>query len=438
MPETEQNLAKTGEIMSPSHPQSASSETPLVPLLKVDHPLVQLSSTLDWDYFEQEFASLASEVGRPPLPTRLMVGLHYLKALYDESDESVIEKWIENPYWQYFCGEQNFQHDFPCHPSSLVKWRKRVGVNGVEKLLKQVLRTAIQYQALTKRELKSVTVDTTVQQKAIAFPTDARLYDKARQALVRAAKAQAIKLRQTYVRVGKQALFKQSRYASACQRKRAQQQTKKLRTFLGRVIRDLERKMTPLPPALQPLVDRAKQIYQQQKHDSNKCYSVHAPEVACIAKGKAHQRYEFGCKVAIVTTTRSNWIVAIAAHPGNPYDGATLKPALVQMERLTHQRPQQALVDQGFRGKDHHPEDVEVLVCDQRKRPASLKRLLKRRSAIEPVIGHSKQDHGLGRNYLRGELGDQLNALLVGCGFNLRKLCRFLISASLESAQTAT
>ncbi|MBW4517875.1 MAG: transposase [Timaviella obliquedivisa GSE-PSE-MK23-08B] len=163
--------------MSPSHPPSASSETLLAPLLKVDHPLVQLSSTLDWDYFEQEFASLASEVGRPPLPTRLLVGLHYLKALYDESDESVIVECLENPYWQYFCGEQNFQHDFPCHPSSLVKWRKRVGANGVEKLLKQVLRIAMQYQALTKRELKGVTVDTTVQQKAIAFPTDARLYE---------------------------------------------------------------------------------------------------------------------------------------------------------------------------------------------------------------------------------------------------------------------
>jgi transposase, IS5 family len=258
------------------------------------------------------------------------------------------------------------------------------------------------------------------------------LYDKARRALARAAKAQAIKLRQSYVRVGKQALFKQSRYASVCQPKRAQQQTRKLRTFLGRVIRDIERKMIPLPPALQSLIERAKQIYQQQKQDSNKCYSVHAPEVSCIAKGKANRRYEFGCKVAIVTTTMSNWIVAIAAHGGNPYDGATLNPALVQMERLTQQRPQQALVDQVFRGKDHHPTDVEVLVCDKRKRTPSVKRLLKRRSAIEPVIGHSKQSHGLGRNYLQGEQGDQVNALLVGCGFNLRKLCRFLASASLK------
>ncbi|HEY9629429.1 MAG TPA: transposase [Coleofasciculaceae cyanobacterium] len=169
-------------------------------------------------------------------PLGALVGWHYLKAMYNESDESVVEKWSENPYWQYFCGERVFQHDLPCHPTSLVKWRKRVGVEGVEKLLSQVLRTAMSQKAFTQSELKQVTVDTTVQEKAVAFPTDARLYDKARRALVRAAKAQAIKLRQSYTRVGKLALFKQSRYAATGKRKQACQQTKKLRTFLGRVI----------------------------------------------------------------------------------------------------------------------------------------------------------------------------------------------------------
>lgn len=182
--------------MSQSSPPD--SATPLVPLLKSDHPLVKLAGAIDWSYFEAEFSNQNVEVGRPGLPTRLMVGLHYLKAMYDGSDESVVEKWTENPYWQYFCGEDFFQHDLPCHPSSVVKWRKRVGVEGVEKLLKQVLRTAMGQKALSKNELKRVTVDTTVQPKAIAFPTDAKLYEKARRALVQVAKTHAIKLRQSY------------------------------------------------------------------------------------------------------------------------------------------------------------------------------------------------------------------------------------------------
>ena len=239
---------------------------------------------MDWDYFEAGFTQPSGETaGRPALPARLLVGLHYLKAMYDESDESVVEKWSENSYWQYFCGEQVFQHDFPCHPTSLVQWRKRVGLEGVEKLLKQVLQTAVTQKAFIKSDLKQVNVDTAVQEKAVAFPTDARLYDKARRALVRAAKARSIKLRQSYTRVGKLALFKQSRYAATGKRKQARQQAKKLRTFLGRVIRDIERKLSPISQPLQSLIESAKQIQTQQRQDSNKCYSVHAPEVECIA-----------------------------------------------------------------------------------------------------------------------------------------------------------
>lgn len=166
--------------------------------LNLEHPLVKLSQAIDWSEFEREFGKqTSSEGGRPLLPTRLMVGLHYLKALYDESDESVVAKWVENPYWQYFCGEETFQHELPCHPSSLPKWRKRVGVEGVEKLLRQVVRTAMSQQALKPSEIAKVNVDTTVQEKAIAFPTDARLYEKARRALVRVARQHHIKLRQS-------------------------------------------------------------------------------------------------------------------------------------------------------------------------------------------------------------------------------------------------
>jgi IS5 family transposase len=400
-------------------------------LLAHEHPLYQLADAINWARFEADLGALYTETaGRPGLPTRLMVGLHYLKYLFDESDESVVAKFVENPYWQHFCGCLYFEHELPCHPTSLVKWRRRLGAAGVEKLLTETLSTAKREGALGEREIKRVNVDTTVQEKAVAFPTDARLYHKARRALVRAARIADIPLRQTYVRLGKQALARQGRYAQARQMKRARRETKRLRQYLGRVIRDIRRKRPRPAPALKSLLERSERIFRQQRHDTKKVYSVHAPEVECIAKGKAHKPYEFGCKVAVVTTSRSNWVVGIDAVHENPYDGATLSPALKQVERVTAVRPEEAFVDRGFKGAAHHPEDVSVYVSGRKRLTRALKALLRRRSAIEPVIGHLKQEHGMQRNHLLGQEGDRINALLTGCGFNLRKLWRFFKSAA--------
>jgi transposase, IS5 family len=399
--------------------------TPLQELLNREHPLFRLAGAINWQVFEDEFGKLYAEgVGRPALPTRLLVGLHYLKHLYNVSDEVVVASWLENPYWQYFCGEEFFRHELPCAPTSLVKWRQRVGVTGVEQLLKQSLDTAQRAGALKPAEVKRVNVDTTVQEKAIAFPTDARLYHKARRALVRLARVLQYKLRQSYERVGKQALVRQGRYAAAQQMKRARQQTRQLRTYLGRVLRNLERFVGPLTERQARLLVIARRIFEQRREDHGKLYSVHAPEVECIAKGKAHKRYEFGCKVSLVTTNRSNWIVGIEAAPGNPYDGATLRPALEQVEQLTGVKPEEAFVDKGYRGSAHHPEEVAVYISGRRNLSGRLKKLLRRRSAVEPVIGHTKHDHGMERNHLLGEAGDRINALLSGCAWNLRKLWR--------------
>jgi len=423
----------------PTNPESASddaSQVRLAMLVSHEHPLYRLAEAIDWARFEAELGPLYAEaVGRPGLPTRLMVGLHYLKYLFDESDESVVEKWVENPYWQFFCGRTYFEHELPCHPTSLVKWRHRLGAVGVEKLLTETLSTAKREQALRGAEIKRVHVDTTVQEKAIAFPTDARLYHKARRALVRAARVTGIELRQSYVRLGSQALARQGRYAHARQMKRARRETKRLRQYLGRVIRDIRRKCPKPKPALKLLLERSERIFHRQRHDSPKLYSVHAPEVECIAKGKAHKPYEFGCKVAVVTTAKTNWVVGIEAAHGNPYDGATLTPILMQVERVTEVRPEAAFVDRGFKGAAHHPAGVAVYVSGRKRLQRTLKALLRRRSAIEPVIGHLKQEHGMERNHLLGQEGDRINALLTGCGFNLRKLWRFFkAAASLQPA----
>jgi len=406
-------------------PQENLFQARLDQQLDPKHPLFRLAQQIDWNYFEQEFGSFYSEeMGRPGAPTRLLVGLHYLKHAYDESDESVVEKWVENPYWQYFCGYEYFQHELPCHPTSLVKWRQRIKAEGVEKMLKEILSTAVRSEALDSKDVERVNVDTTVQEKAIAFPTDARLYEKARSAVVREAQKAEVLLRQSYKRVGKKALYNQSRYARAQQIKRARKETRKLRNYLGRVLRDVGRKLSKPSEKFKELLSNATRIYTQEKNDKQKLYSIHAPEVECIAKGKAHKKYEFGCKVAFVTTSKSNWIVGVQAHHGNPYDGATLKDSINQTERLSGVRPKEAFVDRGYRGKEHHPEDVKVHITGQHKARGALKKRFKRRNAIEPVIGHEKQNHGLGRNHLKGQEGDRINALLSGCGFNLRKLLR--------------
>jgi transposase, IS5 family len=396
--------------------------------LNAVHPLYRLAGAVNWAHFERQFGKLyAEEMGRPALATRLVVGLHYLKYLYNVSAEVVVASWVENPYWQYFCGAEYFAHEFPCDPTSLVKWRQRVGVEGSEKLLKESLAAAQREAVFTPTEIKRVNVDTTVQEKAIAFPPDARLYHKARQALVRVARSCTFKLRQSYVRLGKRALVKQGRYGAARQLKRARRETRKLRTYLGRVLRNVERGRPKLSAKQTQIVSVARRILRQQRADHGKVYSVHAPEVECIAKGKAPKHYEFGCKVRIVTTSRRSWIVGIDAAHDNPYDGTTLKPALAQVKRITGVRPAEAFVDKGFRGQRYHPKAVAVYIAGRRNLPPQLRKLLKRRSAIEPVIGHTKHDHGMNRNYLLGKVGDRINALLSGAAWNLKKLWRHFV-----------
>jgi IS5 family transposase len=395
-------------------------------ILNTAHALFKLANSINWSVFEQEFGPLlyAEEVGRPALSIRLVVGLHYLKHLYEVSDESVVERFLENPYWQYFCGLEYFEHEMPCHPTSLVKWRNRVGAERIEKLLKETVEVARREQVLKRSEVERVNIDTTVQEKAIAFPTDARLYYKARRALVRAAKALGIILRQSYERLSKRALERQGRYAHAGHSRQARGERRRLRVYLGRVIRDIKRKCENPNQELVGLLEIAERILNQKKEDKGKIYSVHAQEVECISKGKAHKRYEFGCKVRVATTSKRGWVVGIDAEHGNPYDGHMLEPAIRQVEQLTGVRPKQAFVDRGFKGTEKTVEGIEVYIWGRRGLSRTLKAMLKRRSGIEPIIGHMKHDHGMERNHLLGKAGDRINAMLSGCGFNLRKLVR--------------
>lgn len=393
-------------------------------ILDKTHGLYQMANRLNWDYLMKELGSYYCEgPGRPEIPIRVIAGLHYLKYLENESDESVVEKFCENPYWQYFCGLETFVHELPCHPTTLVKWRQRIGEKGVEKLLSETIDTAKREALLPEKILKKVNVDTTVQEKAITFPTDTKLCHRLRIKLVAAGKKRGLPLRQSYLRIGKRASIKQGRYAHAGQMKRARKEYKKVKCYLGRVMRDIARQVDIREDSeLFALMAQAEQLLSQEKKTPNKLYSLHAPEVECIAKGKAHKKYEFGCKVSVVTTCEEPWVLSILAHHDNPYDGATLKESLNKAEENTQVKIDYAFADKSYRGKAHHPEHVTVMISGKKNLPRRLKKLLKGRSGIEPIIGHLKNEHRLARNYLLGKTGDKINAILSGCAFNLNKL----------------
>lgn len=406
-------------------------------ILDPTHPLIRLADRIDWDQIDDRVGLCYADEGRPGLSPRMMVGLHYLKHAFDESDESVCERWVENPYWQYFCGQEYLQHQLPIDPSSMTRWRERVGPKLFDDLLGLTIQLALGLKLVKPQQLTEVAVDTTVQPKAIAHPSDARLYNTARRKLVQAAKRAGVPLRQSYARSGPALLRQHGRYAHAKQFKRAARTRKKLRNFLGRVLREFARhRQIPnfrvYSENTEELLFLCDRLYRQQTKDKNKLYALHAPEVVCIGKGKARQPYEFGSKVSVATTLHGGWALDSTSLHGNPYDGHTLSMRLLDIERRTGRKVTLSAVDQGYRG--HETDEllgVRVLMPKDRKRKAKLsramRRKLKRRNAVEPTIGHLKHDHRMGRCYLKGAHGDQINALGAAMGLNLRKLLAGLV-----------
>jgi IS5 family transposase len=408
-------------------------------IIDMAHPLVKLAQTIDWSFLQERFGAVYEDKpGRPPLPTRLMAGLAILKHTYDLSDEVLCERWVENPYYQFFCGEEFFQHRLTFDRSSLTRWRQRMGEERLQALLQESLAVATKTKAIKPTDLNRIIVDTTVQPKNVMFPTDARLLNRACEILVRLAKGAGIRLRQSYARVGRFALIKHQRYAHAKQFKRANRSLRTLRTYLGRVIRDIARKLGSNGSALSEsallrMLALAQRVLEQKQHQRGpKVYSLHAPEVECIGKGKAHRPYEFGVKVSVATTLAhakgGQFVTHIKAMPGNPYDGHTLATVIPEMEALIGNTIERLLADKGYRGHNAPPEyKFRVFTSGQKRRVTpKIKRELRRRSAIEPVIGHLKSEHRMGRNYLWHRKGDATNAILAAAGYNFRRLIRWL------------
>ena len=402
-------------------------------IIDLKHELVQLAGTIDWDWIDREIAPLYSDKGRPGIETRFVIGLLLLKHIYGLSDEGVCERWVYDPYFQHFTGEKFFQHEFPHERSDLSHWRKRLG-DKLEVLLAESLRVAHASGALRTRDLKRVTVDTTVQPKNITFPTDAKLLHAAINGIVRLAKKHGVQLRQSYQRIAKRAAMMAGRYAHAKQFKRHHRQLRLLRTRLGRIIRDVRRKIAgraDIEAAFEWPLARANQIRsQQQRQRGWKLYSFHAPEVECIGKGKANAPYEFGVKASIVTTNArapgGQFVLHAKALPGNPYDCHTLGAVIDDTQKLTGCVIERVYVDKGYRG--HNASNPRRVFISGQKRGVFgvIRRELRRRSAIEPVIGHLKAEGHLGRCYLKGREGDAANAVLTAVGHNLRLVLAWL------------
>ena len=447
-------------------------------MIDIKHPLVVLSKRLAWGAIEQalaphfarkarpglktatqdllgehevEFGAGVSPAGRPRLAIRLMASLQYLKNAFNLSDEELVQRWSENVVWQFFSGMTYYEPRLPCDPTQIGRFRRALGEEGLEQLLKATIETAVEIKAIKPAELERVIVDTTVQEKAMAHPVDSRLLEIARHKVVSAAKRSGISLKQTFAAEGGALRRKAGGYAHAKQFKRLKKAVKRQRTILGVVMREVQRKLEAMKPsetttptasgrnALATLLERAERIRTQKLSDKNKLYALHAPEVECISKGKARKRYEFGVKVSLAVTHLRGLMVGARSFTGNPYDGHTLAAQLEQTTNLMQdvgRTPKEVIVDLGYRGVDADNPGVQIIHRGKYKSLTTLQRKwLKRRQAIEPLIGHTKSDHGMQRCWFKGELGDALHALSCAAGYNIRWLLRAIAGKAAKDAK---
>jgi IS5 family transposase len=410
----------------PVQPQLEIFKTVLTSFIHPEHELCLLAKKIDWKGLEEEFAPLYGKVGRPSVPIRTIVGLLLLKQMYSHGDETVVERYLENPYWQHFCGEVYFQYKLPFDPSDFVHFRHRIGPEGMKKIFKQSI--DLFDNDFLRREVREVRVDTTVQEKNITFPTDRKLTEKVIEHCKRIAKKEDIKLTRTFGREIKKLKY-QLRFARKPKNmKRHKKAQTRLHRIAFKIYQDLVKQLNPIPKSYQQELDVLYRVLTQQRDDKNKVYSVHEPEVLCISKGKEHKQYEFGNKSSFAYTRGSGIIVGAMAIEGNIYDGRTLKPQLDQVTDLTGGKIKKAIVDKGYKVKGGIP-GIDIVMPKVLKRESyylkkKREERCRSRAGIEGLISHLKHDHRMIRNYLSGTAGDQINTLLAATSYNMKKWMR--------------
>ena len=428
-----QNLVVMKPKTIEHEPQRNLFRPELIDIVDPKHELVLLADRIDWDACEAYFGKLYKPgPGRPPLPTRMMVGLHLIKHMEKLSDEASVKRWLDSPYVQYFCGEQYFQHEIPMDPTSMTRFRKRIGEQGAEQLLKLSIDAGLKTGTIKPESLKTAVIDTTVMEKAIAHPSDSKLLQKSRERLVALAREKGVKLRQTYEKEFGELSYKASRYAHARQMNRLKRTNRKMATRVGRLIRELLNKVPTeqMAGGFLDTLTRASTAIRQAvdpgMRTADKIFAFHAPEVACIRKGKARKPNEFGCKVSVMTTAKEGFVLCSHAMHGNPYDGHTVNRSLLKMHSVTGTLPRAVLADRGYKGSDRNCLFSHVHITGRKRGLGKAHELQHRRNSIEPIIGHMKNDGLMHRNWLKGEMGDKINAVLCGAGQNLRMVLKKL------------
>lgn len=409
---------------TPKEHQMSIFEVALESFIDMNHELVLLSRQIDWESVESEFAEYyCADNGRPSVPIRKMVGMMLLKNIYNLSDEGVVARWLENPYMQYFTGEKVFRKLPPMNPADMTKFRKRIGERGAEKIFKISL--MVNAKEITAKEMKLVMIDSTVQEKNITFPTDAKLYRKIIARVLKMSRKEGIELRRTYTRELKALKLKVRFMNHPTRMKEGKRAVKRIRTIARAMVNDIARKMDDHQLSFyRKDLELFVKVISQERGDKDKVYSLHEPDVQCISKGKEDKKYEFGNKSAIAKT-RSGLIVSALAFLGNPYDGHTLSAHWEQIRRLTGHTPKEILTDRGYRGKKSvGSTGISIPTSGSPKQSYYEKRKARKkfskRAGIEPVIGHLKSDHRMMRNFLKGTLGDAVNTLMAAAAYNMR------------------
>lgn len=412
---------------SPNQKQRDIFNPHLSDFIDKSHELILLAEKIDWPLIESDLRGYYSHTGQPSMPIRFMVGCLMLKRIYDLGDETLAQAWVMNPYMQYFTGESYFQHKFPCDPSDFVHFRQRIGPQGIEKIFTYSVKIHGK-KALSASSLQ----DTTVQENNTSFPTDAKLAKKIIDKCNAIASSQGVGQRQSYKRVSKQLVRNCYNSTHPKRAKKARRSQKKLKTIAGRLIRELERQLSDT--SLESYKEEFKlfeKVLSQKRSDKNKIYSLHKPYTTCIAKGKAHKKFEFGNKIGLMIHPQSMIIQAITDFMGNPHDSKTIEPLLEQAERNLNYKPKEVVYDRGGRGQKQIRGVLIATPGKPFKRDTAYQKRKKRnkfrrRAAIEPVIGHLKQYFRMGQNYLHGSNSPKINAMLAAAGWNFKKMMKML------------
>ena len=408
--------------------QQLSIFSSLEDMLSHQHPLFQLSNKINWECFEKAFSPLyCSTNGRPAHSIRLMCGLLILKHLRNVSDEMVVFQWSENAYYQYFCGGFEFMPKQPCDASELVHFRNRIGEEGMELILAESIRVNTDHD--DEDHFDTAFIDSTVQEKNITYPTDAKLHKKIIKNVLKIVHDKCLPLRQSYTRTLK-GLYRSQRFRNHPKnRKKALKADRQLRTIAGRLVRELERNLEG-KKGYEKMFELYYRVLSQNRKSKNKVYSLHEPDVVCLSKGKEHKQYEFGNKVSILRSWSG--LILGACSFRNEYDGHTIEKTLEQTQRMTGKQVDKLAGDRGYRGIKQIGQ-TKILIPDTPKAKDSYyqkrkkHKLFCKRAGIEPTIGHLKTDHRLSRNFYKGVKGDAINVLLAAAAYNFKRAMRVLL-----------